>query len=83
MVMPDVNWKPRQSQPEGLSSQGTVDFQLKGGTLTVKYHIKGGVPNGRYTVFTMTCVAGYGNLNGGDSVVCTGGNDALVEWGAN
>jgi hypothetical protein len=33
--------------------------------------------------YTMNCVAGYGNLNGGDSVVCTGGNNALVEWGAN
>ena len=25
--------------------------------------------------YTMNCVAGYGNLNGGDSVVCTGGNN--------
>jgi hypothetical protein len=33
--------------------------------------------------YTMNCVAGYGNLNGGDSVVCTGGDNALVEWGAN
>ena len=33
--------------------------------------------------YTMNCVAGYGNLNGGDSVVCAGGNNALVEWGAN
>jgi hypothetical protein len=33
--------------------------------------------------YTMNCIAGYGNLNGGDSVVCTGGDNALVEWGAN
>ena len=33
--------------------------------------------------YTMNCVAGYGNLYGGDSVVCTGGDNALVEWGAN
>ncbi len=33
--------------------------------------------------YTMNCVAGYGDLNGGDSVVCTGGDNALVEWGAN
>ena len=33
--------------------------------------------------YTMNCVAGYGNLNGGDSVVCTGGNNAYVEWPAN
>ncbi len=33
--------------------------------------------------YTMNCVPGYGNLNGGDSVVCTGGDNALVEWGAN